>query len=305
MFLSLPLPEHLAKLVYYHHEYHDGSGIFGLAGDEIPEGAEIICFSSAFDDLFGKYEGDYTHTLYLSVLDWLEDNRAKFSAWLIGAFERLVRREHFLLDYFNRETKHALSENVAISDDTVYGFDDVEKYALCFADLIDRRSPFTFTHSHGIARLAEKAALALGYSPEQTRVMYISGLLHDIGKLHVSTDILHKPGKLSPPERFEINKHTYYTRKILCQVKGFEIITEYAANHHERLDGTGYPYHLTGERLSEPERVVAVCDVYQALTEERPYRAPLPREKVWAIIRGMAADNHLDKALAAQLEDVF
>ncbi len=135
--------------------------------------------------------------------------------------------------------------------------------------------------------------------------MHIAGLLHDIGKLHVSIDILHKEGKLTPEERFEINKHTYYTRKVLEQIQGFEDIVDYASNHHERMDGTGYPYRIPGEKLGELERVMAVCDVYQALTEERPYRESLPAEKVWAIMDGMVSGGHLDGEMLEKFKKIM
>jgi putative nucleotidyltransferase with HDIG domain len=305
MLKKLPLPGDIAGFVRWHHEYADGSGVFGLREADIPKGAQIICLASAFDDLFGKYEDGFSHELYTEVKNWAYEQRARFAEDIMAAFDALTEREYFLLDYFNHETKYALSDKLMVGDDARYGNGDVEKYAHCFAELIDRRSPFTFTHSHGIANLAAKASEYLGYGGEKTRTMYISGLLHDIGKLYVPVEILHKNGKLTREERFIINKHTYFTRKILEQVKGFEEITEYASNHHERLDGTGYPYHLPGERLSEPERVMAVCDVYQALTEERPYRGKLPPEKVWGIIDKMAAEGHLDSALTQRLKEVF
>jgi RimJ/RimL family protein N-acetyltransferase len=125
-----------------------------------------------------------------------------------------------------------------------------------------------------------------------------------VGKLHVSTDILHKAGKLTPDERFEINKHTYYTRKILEPVDGLEEITNYGANHHERLDGHGYPYRIAGAQLGELERVMAVCDVYQALTEKRPYRESLASDRVYEIMEGMVEKNHLDGRLVAAFKEM-
>jgi putative nucleotidyltransferase with HDIG domain len=302
---KLPLPKSIPQLVLYHHEYYDGSGLFKLSGSEIPKSAEIICFASAFDDVFGKSADIFDYDLFLKVNIWIEEVKNLFSQDLIEVFESLIKRESFLLDYFNLETKYALSDKVVVDDDVFYGYDDIEKFALCFADIIDQKSPFTFTHSHGVADLARKAAAFLEYDSETQNKMYIAGLLHDIGKLSVSVNILHKNGRLDPDERFEINTHTYYTRKILEQIRGFEEITDYAANHHEKLDGTGYPHRIHGERLSEPERVMSVCDVYQALTEERPYRDNLTPEKVWAIIDDMCVKSHLDKSLVEKLKPVF
>jgi len=305
MLKKLPLPEIIAENVHYHHEFYDGSGSFGLSGDNIPQGAGIICFSSAFDDKFSKISGEFERKIFLSVCDWLDSQKKFFSSDIIIAFENLIKREYFLLDYFNSETKYILSNKLVVGDDVYYGYDDVVKYARCFADIIDCKSPFTCNHSHGIAALARKAATELKYDEETQNKMYIAGLLHDIGKLHVPVHILHKNGKLTPEERFEINKHTYYSRKVLEQIGGFEDIVNYASNHHEKLDGTGYPYQIPGERLSELERVMAICDVYQALTEERPYRAKLPSKKVWYIIDCMVENRHLDASLVSKLKQVF
>ena len=304
MLKKLPLSEEIPVYVLYHHEYWNGSGQFGLSKENIPKGAQIICFASEFDDLFGK-ANRFNRDLFLKVQNWLDKNKMLFTEEIVGAFDNLIKREYFLLDYFNHETKYALSNKVIFKDNVNYGSEDIKKFAMCFADIIDQRSPFTFNHSTGIAKLARKAAAHLGYDEETQDKMYIGGLLHDIGKLHVSTDILHKNDKLTPEERFEINKHTYFTRKILEQIQGFEGIVNLAANHHEKLDGTGYPYRLKEEQLSEFDKVMAVCDVYQALTEERPYRAKLPPEKVWSIIDNMTENRHLDKQLVGKIKQVF
>ena len=300
----LPLSEEITDYVLYHHEYDNGTGPFGLKGDGIPRGAGIICLASAFDDEFGNTK-KFDRELILTVREWTRKNEPLFSGEILRSFNRLVDREHFLLDYFNHETKYTLSDKIIVKDDVYYSSEDVEKFAHCFADIIDQRSPFTFRHSHGIAELAEKAAVHLGYDEKTQKMMFMSGLLHDIGKLHISTEILHKDSALSPGERFEINKHTYYTRKVLEQIEGFEEITNIAANHHERLDGTGYPYHLTGGMLTELEKVMAICDVYQALSEERPYRSKLSSDRVWEIIDEMVENKHLDKSLVSQMKQAF
>ena len=305
MIQHLPLPSAVSENVYYHHEYYDGSGVLGISGDNIPIGAQIICLASDFDDFFGKRADSFDRDLFVQVCDWLEAKKGLFSAVLISAFEDLIEREFFLLDYFNYETKYTLSGKLILDDNTYYNYDDVVKFAHCFAEIIDRKSKFTYSHSQGVANLAKKAAAYLGYSKVTQEKMYIAGLLHDIGKLHVSTDILHKNGKLTSDERFEMNKHTYYTRKILEQVKGFEDIVNYAANHHERVDGTGYPYRIGKSALSQLEKTMAICDVYHALSESRPYRESLPVEKVWSIIHEMADTGHLDKKLVIVLEHAF
>ncbi len=302
MLEKLPLTSEIPLYVLYHHELIGGTGPFGLSGDDIPIASQIICLASAFDDQFGKKAEGFNHSLFQQAENWLAEVRPLFREDVANAFLDLMKQEAFLLDYFSQETKYRLSEKIVVGDDVHYGYGEVQQFALCFADIIDRRSPFTYTHSQGIAMLAREAAALLSFDAEVQDKMYIAGLLHDIGKLHVSTDILHKNGPLTPEERFEINKHTYYTRKILEQIPGLEDVTRYASNHHEKMDGTGYPYRMAGDELSELERVMAICDVYQALTEERPYRAPLTPEKVWGIIDKMTDNGHLDKDLAEKLK---
>jgi len=305
MLKNLPLPNYVAKSVLYHHEYSDGSGLFGLSGNDIPREAQIVCLASDFDDAFGMFDEVYCRNLFTRVRAWLDTNRHRYSRDVADAFSQLIEREHFLLDYFNQETKYHLSRTLVVNDLVRYSYGDIEKYARCFSDVIDRRSSFTYTHSHGIAKLARIASSGLGYSVDIQNQMYIAGLLHDIGKLCISPDILHKPGPLTLEERFEMNKHPYYTRKILEQIEGFEDIVNYAANHHEKIDGSGYPYHLQGQSLGELCRLMAICDVYQALTEQRPYRKPLLPEEVWGIIDEMVDKQHLDKALVEKVKPLF
>jgi putative nucleotidyltransferase with HDIG domain len=305
MVRKLPLSDEIAESVFYHHEFYDGSGVFRMVGDYIPIYAQIISFSSMFDDNFGKMADVFNRNLYAQVCQWLSENRQLFSNEILNAFETLITQEFFLLDYFNRETMYTMSKKIIVNDNVFYGFSDVLKYARCFADIIDRKSRFTYTHSNGIARLAQRVTAHLGYDAEMQNKMHIAGLLHDIGKLHTSVDILHKPDKLDSDERFEINKHPYYTRKILEQIQGFEDITEFAANHHEKLDGSGYPSHIISNQLHELDKVMAICDIYQALTEERPYREKLPDAVVWKIINEMAESKFLDKSLSAMVRRIL
>jgi len=304
MLKKLPLSEKIPRYVLYHHELYDGSGPLGLSGDQIPKGAQIICLASEFDDQFATAD-KYNRNLFLKVCNWFAPKKVLFSEDIADAFLRLIRREYFLLDYFNHETKYVLSDKVGVSDDVYYHMEDVEKFAHCFADMIDQKSPFTFHHSTGIAERARQAVAYLGYDGATQDKMYIAGLLHDVGKLYIPTDILHKDGPLTLDERFEINKHAYFTRKILEQIQGFEEIVNFAANHHEKLDGTGYPCQIAGNQLNELERVMAICDVYQSLTEERPYRAKLSSDRAWSIIDEMTQTGHLDKPLSEKLRKLF
>ena len=94
MLRKLPLSEEIAKIVLYHHEFYDGSGLFKLSGRDIPKSSQILCFASAFDDEFGRTEGDFDMNLYVKVCDWLDENKKKFSEEIFGAFEDLIKHVH-------------------------------------------------------------------------------------------------------------------------------------------------------------------------------------------------------------------
>jgi HD-GYP domain-containing protein (c-di-GMP phosphodiesterase class II) len=125
-------------------------------------------------------------------------------------------------------------------------------------------------------------------------VWSISGLLHDLGKLAVPAEILEKPGVLTIDELALIRCHTYFTRRALENIQSFDSITPWSANHHERIDGKGYPDHLGDENLSHGSRIMAVSDVFTAVTENRPYRAGMDRQSVQKVLNSMVSQSALD-----------
>lgn len=126
-----------------------------------------------------------------------------------------------------------------------------------------------------------------------------AGLLHDIGKLGVSNRILDKPGPLTYEEFTEIKKHSALTYDTLSRIAPFENILERAANHHERLDGSGYPRGLRGENLDLPTRILIVADIFDALASDRPYRPGMPMEKVLGILNEESGEKLCPESVAA------
>jgi putative nucleotidyltransferase with HDIG domain len=300
---NLPVKNFISKYVFYHHEHVNGTGPFQLKGEEIPLPSQIICLADLFDTSFRGLES-LDSAAFNKMKDWINEIQALFDPEILSAFQKLIEKEYFLLDYFNHEFNNILSRRIEIQENFLE-LEGIKGFAHAFSEIIDQRSPFTYRHSVGIGDLVSKITKKLGYDCEVQNKMYIAALLHDIGKLAISNDILDKEGKLNVQERFEINKHTYYTRWILEQIDGFEEITEYASNHHEKLNGKGYPLHLYGDQIGELDRVMAICDIYQALTEERPYRKQMPIEKVWAIIDEMVDQNDLDGALVNKIKTIL
>jgi len=136
-------------------------------------------------------------------------------------------------------------------------------------------------------------------------MMKIAGNLHDLGKLAVPVEILEKPGALTAAEFNIVKAHTYYTYKVLRNFRDMENIREWAAYHHERLDGNGYPFHLQAAELSLGARVMAVADVFTAITEDRPYRAGMAPDRASQVLVDMAANKALDGDVVQLLLDNF
>jgi HD-GYP domain-containing protein (c-di-GMP phosphodiesterase class II) len=124
----------------------------------------------------------------------------------------------------------------------------------------------------------------MALAPNTIQMIRRAALLHDIGKLSVSNTILEKPGKLNDEEWKVMRLHPVYTRVVLKAVSGFENLSFVAAAHHERLDGTGYPDGLFAAQMPLTARIIAVADVFQALTEKRPYRESLEFDVVMGIM---------------------
>ncbi|HST12823.1 MAG TPA: HD domain-containing phosphohydrolase [Terriglobales bacterium] len=162
--------------------------------------------------------------------------------------------------------------------------DRIDNICRAFAEVIDAKSPYTFTHSMGVAEAAVEMSEGLGLKPDVVNMVRRAALLHDVGKLGVSNAILEKPGKLTSEEWQSMKMHPVYTQQILEKIPGFSQLASVAGAHHERLDGTGYPQGLAASQLPLEARIICVADVYQALSERRPYREGLPPKTVFAML---------------------
>jgi len=163
--------------------------------------------------------------------------------------------------------------------------DAVDKICMAFSEVIDAKSPFTYRHSSGVADAALEIAQWFGMSPQSMKLLRRAALMHDVGKLSVSNAILEKPAKLTDGEWTVVRAHPFYTREILNRIPGFERLSEDAAAHHEKLDGSGYWRGWGSDNLSRFARILAVADIFDALHARRPYREGMPLEKVFEILR--------------------
>jgi len=181
-------------------------------------------------------------------------------------------------------------------------FQDLKSIVRIFSYVVDAKSSFTCEHSEGVACLARYLGELSELSDKTCDSIEMAGLLHDIGKLRVPDEILEKPGKLTETEFKAIKRHSFDTYNILKNIKGFEQIAQWASDHHERVDGGGYPYHKVESRLSLEARIIAVADVFQSLAQKRPYREALSPIEILDILIQQADTGHLDKAIVNIVE---
>jgi putative nucleotidyltransferase with HDIG domain len=185
---------------------------------------------------------------------------------------------------------------------------------MAFADVVDAKSSFTYRHSLGVTAIAVKLAEQLGLGLMRCHLVRRAALLHDIGKLSLSNAILDKPGKLDKAEWEAVRKHPELSQQILERIPSFTAIAAIAGRHHERLDGSGYPSGLYASLLSIEDRIVAMADIYGALSENRPYRQGWPPEQILAMMQEEvpqkldpdcfeALKTILDRKARAQLPD--
>jgi putative nucleotidyltransferase with HDIG domain len=140
------------------------------------------------------------------------------------------------------------------------------------AQALEERDAYTRMHSKNVSNYAVKVARKLNLSKQEQKVIRIAAELHDIGKIGVPQEVLGKPGKLTDEEYKIIKRHTEQGANILHHLVDFEAVILAACHHHEKYDGTGYPQGLEAKRIPKMARILAVCDVWDALTTDRPYR---------------------------------
>lgn len=198
------------------------------------------------------------------------------------------------LPHLSRSSRYLAPER--IDTQTPISANDIKHFSLFMGHVIDYRSPFTATHSAGVAQTACTLATLAELPSDIMDTLYIAGMLHDIGKLDVPLHILEKPGPLTREEAVIMSSHAELSEQWLNAVPGFEKISEWGSLHHERVNGSGYPHGYGAQRLEIPSRLMAVADVFTAITEDRPYRVGMPLNKAINVLKTMGS-THLDHDL--------
>ena len=286
--------------IYHLDEHWNGTGRPGrLRGDAIPLFSRIALLAQVVD-VFHLHAGPAAA---------LDEAKRRSGVWfdpaLVQALEVVSAAPLFWAALASptiesRVVRLALDETDMPLDDSY-----LDAIADAFGQVIDAKSPFTAGHSQRVGQLSERMASAFGMEGPRARWLRRAAVLHDIGKLGVSSAILEKPAGLNDREWVEMRGHAAHTRAILGRIGALADLADVAAAHHERLDGTGYPLSISGNAISRDTRIITACNFYDALTSERPYRAALPVGEALTIMTqavGTAIDADCLEVLKSNLD---
>jgi len=226
-----------------------------------------------------------------------------FNSELVEAFLDVSANEAFWFGLEPTVLRDFIHDQKQQHTDISISIDELHTVAKLFAQIVDAKSPFTAEHSIGVANLARHLAELCGLDHERQVLVEIAGLLHDLGKLQVPDHVLESTEPLNTDELSYMRHHSYTTYRILSKIEGLEQVAEWASNHHEALDGSGYPFRKTAERLSLESRIIAIADIFQALAQKRPYREPEPLDNIIAFLKSNSDRGRLDAELVAILSD--
>jgi putative nucleotidyltransferase with HDIG domain len=212
------------------------------------------------------------------------------------------------LDAEGAENTRRLVARAALGLQSAWLFKQLEEMAWgtlrAMARAIDAKSPWTAGHSERVSALAVALGRELGLAAEQLDLLLRGGLLHDVGKIGISASVLDHPGKLSDEQLDQMRQHPVIGARILEPIEAFREALPLVRSHHERVDGKGYPDGLMGNEIPYLARVMAVADVFDAMSSDRPYRPPIPVERVHEMIRqdsGTAFEPQIVEALGRVL----
>jgi len=291
---------HIAEIVRWHHQYWDGSNDTGADTSQVPLSSYILHLADRVallidmqNDVIGQID---------NIREKLSGKRGTmFSPDVFDAFEAVSHNECFWLDAVSPSVYRILRKLIRMQTLTL-DLRQLDELSILFSRIIDFRSRYTATHSAGVATVAMHLAGYAGFSRRECEYMRIAGLLHDLGKLAVPREILEKPGSLDKREYDLIRSHTYYTYRILDTLDDFETINEWGAFHHERLNGSGYPFHHQADDLSLGSRIMAVADIFTAITEDRPYRGGINPDESLGLLLSMGRHGLVDLPLVELLK---
>jgi HD-GYP domain-containing protein (c-di-GMP phosphodiesterase class II) len=270
-----------------------------IENHKVPSGAHLVHLANRVNRLLDKEQPIYRQTGRITEAIKALKGPVLMPEY-VDAFLQLAASDAFWLDLESPDLMQLLFERAPLSM-VELDLDGLLDFAELLAQIIDFRSRFTATHSSGVATSAATLGQLFGFPEMDCKRLQVAGYLHDIGKLAIPTEMLNKEGKLTDEEWHLMRSHPYHTYRILSPITGLEDIASWCGSHHERLSGEGYPFRTHHTDLPLEARILAVADIFTALTENRPYRSGLAEAQVIEILDGLVRDHTLDGMVVGTL----
>lgn len=293
---------YLAEVIRYHHTRWEHLQHLPL-DPQVRLRANLLFLTDRVDVLQAQFLcSDLILTEYPNIIAKIQAlSGSLFAPELVDAFSSVAGVEAFWLamepDYLDEDLRVVGSKVQPL----FLGTSDLKSLARLFSRVVDAKTPYTDAHSQRVALIARQLASDFGIGGNDLEQVEIAGLLHDIGKLRVSEDIIGKPDLLTKAERATMHRHSYDSYRILKRVFIDSKIPIWAGFHHETLCGDGYPFKNDSEELDLECRIIAVADIFQALAQERPYRETMTLDYILNDLRGRVAAGKLDEKVVGKV----
>lgn len=300
---TAPKLAHLRNVVLYHHTPH--RVLSGLELDKRSKiMANLIFLVDRVDVLCAKHcAQNNIHPLQARdyVVNEIQSlNNEHFMPSLMEVFLHVSQKDSFWMELEN--VRALLQKRCDMQTKTNMPLGCLRTIATLFSCFVDAKSSYTAKHSLDVASLSVLVGSGMGLDETTVLKLEIAALLHDLGKLRIPDSILDKPTSLTQQEYDLIQRHAQDTYSILSQIEGLEEIALWAGDHHEKLNGSGYPMSKNHKTLPLPSRIITVCDMMQALVQKRPYRDSMSLEDTLKILQLSADNNELDSNIVAFIQ---
>ena len=285
---GLGLGEHVRTSLKESYERWDGKGAYGLRGEQIGIGSRLVNLADVVE-VFRRTGG-----VEAAIAVARERSGTQFDPGIVELF-----CEQAALIFADLDA--AASWELVIDSEpslaaAVVAGDELDGALAAIGEFAELKSPWLMGHSRGVADLAGEAARGLGLPESDVTALRRAAFVHDIGRLGVSNAVWDKPGELTQSELERVRLHPYLTERMLSFSAALAPLGSIAGQHHERLDGSGYPRGLSGDAISHAGRVLAAADAYHAMTAARPHRPALTAAEAAVALRAQVASSRLDGA---------
>jgi len=293
------------NVIKYHHEAFNGNGFYRLKGEDIPFLSRIIYLADMVDLYFDLKQVYDNQKVIEKIKKFVIDNtNVLFFQDIANSFLELTDEQYFWKNLsLNNYDELLLTLTPSVDIEVTYP--DIRKFIAVFSKIVDAKSKYTSNHTLELADKFIYMAKFLNLSNIELEKILLASYLHDIGKVGINNSILDKPSKLTTEEFNEIKRHSEISWKIIKDIDGLEEVAEWVLSHHEKLNGLGYPRGIAGDHISFPTRLLTCLDIYQSLTEYRPYRRKLSHQEAINIMNDMVKNNEIDGSIVFKIDMIF